>query len=317
MILSDFNAITIAAVVGSAFREKTPMDESLVRHIILNKFREINTKLTGEFGDHLILCDHRSWRKDYFKYYKANRATNREASAVDWDMIFRTVNEMRDVFNTSFPFYVVQKEGLEADDLIAAFAKLADEPVCIVSKDGDFNQLHSDRVHQWEFSKKRFIKDSDPELNRLIKIIKGDKGDGIPNVLSADDTFVTPGKRQGVLTENRLMKMIEYAQKDFLNAPVELKRNWDRNKTLIDLTNPVQSALDAFDIYKHQKSTKQITKKEVMDYLVKNKMMILMGKLNDFFPKKGEVTEFNTKSERSVTETITKDIGFGSLENFL
>jgi len=318
VILSDFSAITITAITGAAFREKTKMDESLIRHIIMNKFREINVKLSGEFGDHVILCDHRSWRKDYFKFYKANRGKSREESAVDWDMIFRIMDEMRDVFAEHFPFYVIKKEGCEADDLIAAFAKYIPEPVCIVSKDGDFNQLHSDRVHQWEFSKKRFIKDPDPAMNRMLKIIRGDKGDGIPNILSDDDTFVTKGKRQTVLTEKRVLELLDHAKDEFVRAPTEVKRNYDRNKTLIDLTVPVQIAVDAIDIYKEQKETKEFTKKGVMDYLVKNKMIILMSKLNDFFPRKGETTDFNTKCERSIKNQIKpQDTAFGSLEDFL
>jgi hypothetical protein len=219
MILTDYSALCIASITGAVFREKITLNDNLLRHIILNKYRELNVKLSSQFGELLVLCDSKSWRKDYFPYYKAHRQKLKDDSVIDWDMVFRVMDEMKVILHENFPFYVVSVKNCEADDLIAAFAYKADSPVCIVSKDKDFYQLQKNPlVKQWDYSSKDFIEINEPDYFRNELIIKGDSGDGVPNILSDDDTFVTEGKRQKPITKKRLQDLMIHTKDDFVSA---------------------------------------------------------------------------------------------------
>lgn len=258
------------------------LDENVIKHIVFSTFRNIHIKLGDTYGEHLLLCDSRSWRKDAFEYYKAKRNDGKAESPFDWDLIFRMMDEIREAFDKYFPFTVVKKKGCEADDLIASFALCLDEPVVIVSKDHDFYQLHKHNVKQFDYSKKKMIEIQDPADARIRHIIGGDVGDGVPNVLSDDDTFVVPGKRQKQMRKERVVECLEWAKNDFKDAPKELKRNWDRNKMLVDLTEPVPAAVEAFEEYKVQ-DKKEVTIQDTMKFLAEHKMVVLMSKVNDFY----------------------------------
>lgn len=287
MILTDFSAVSIASIINSATRERISLDENVIKHIVFTTFKNIHKILGGEFGQHLLLCDSRSWRKDEFEYYKANRVKD-SSGAIDWDLIHRMMDEIREAFDKHFPFHVIKEKNCEADDLIAAFVKKANEPVVIVSKDKDFYQLHRAGVQQWDYSKKKFIVIDNPDEFRLEHIIRGDSGDGVPNIMSDDDTFVNADKRQKKMTSKRLKEFNELAKVDFVGAPVELKRNWSRNKMLIDLTTPKDFALSAVDKY-NTADRKIVTQNDTSNYLASHKMIVLFSKVSEFF--KGKDTQ--------------------------
>ena len=70
----------------------------------------------------------------------------------------------------------------------------------------------------------------DPEEYLNEDIVKGDSSDGVPNVLSPDNTFVD-GLRQKPLSKKKIASIADG------NLPNdEVKRNYQRNETLIDLT---------------------------------------------------------------------------------
>lgn len=313
-------------------QEKLTLDENIVKHIVLSKYRDITKQLGGEFGDHILLCDGRSWRKDVYKYYKANRGDKTEDEGpIDWALVFRMMDECKAIFEEHFPFYVIRHPRMEADDLIAAFALQADEPVVIVSKDKDFFQLHSDTVHQWDYSKKKFIDHPDPARQRLELIIRGDSGDGVPSILSDDDTFVNDAKRQPQMREKRFAQCLEWAKNDFEDAPekyvlckehkkagviipektCDITRNWHRNKELIDLMTPKQEAMDMINRYYEQKP-KNVSKMDTANFLTKNKMVMLLGKVSDFFENGNSSPVVKRKPKPKVTST-----GTGSLSKFL
>ena len=89
-------------------------------------------------------------------------------------------------------------EGAEADDIIGTLVPrhIMSENILIISSDGDFPQLQmyngrsSFTVKQYNPSQKKFIISENPLQELKEKIIRGDKGDGIPNVLSSSDCFV-------------------------------------------------------------------------------------------------------------------------------
>lgn len=300
MILTDFSAVAISALVHSAIKEKQTLDENVVKHITFSTFRNIHKKLGNKFGEHLLLCDDRSWRKDEFEYYKANRSNKDDDDGpIDWQLIFRQMEEIKEAFDKHFPFHVIQQKGAEADDLIAIFAKQAKENVCIVSRDHDFFQLQRyPHVVQYSSIDKRFLKTEDPIDFRIRHIIGGDSGDGVPNILSDDDTFVNPYKRQARMTEKRLAECLEWAKNNFIDAPEKyiiakktkkapekycnIKKNWARNKNMVDLINLKPWLQESVDKY-YTQDKKKVTKNDTANYLASKKMIGLMGKISDFY----------------------------------
>jgi hypothetical protein len=95
MIIFDFNQIAIANLMEQIGSSKTAVDESLVRHMVLNTIRSLKTKFSADYGELSICCDDKKvWRKEVFKFYKANRKKAREDSELDWGAIFNSLNKI-------------------------------------------------------------------------------------------------------------------------------------------------------------------------------------------------------------------------------
>ena len=97
------------------------IDTGLLRHMVLNSIRAYNLKFRNEYGELIIACDGgRSWRKDVFPYYKANRKKSRDESELNWSEIFEALNAIRDELRDNFPYRVIHVNNAEADDVIGA-----------------------------------------------------------------------------------------------------------------------------------------------------------------------------------------------------
>ena len=234
MIILDYNQVALASLMVSG-PKNINANEDLLRHMILNSIRMNKVKFEKEFGELIIACDATSnWRKQFFPYYKANRKKNRQDSGLDWNEIFRVLNMVRDELAEFFPYPTVRVEHAEADDVIATLCRehgreLGGEPILILSGDKDFQQLQRySNVKQYDPTRKKWIRCNDPETFLKEHIMKGDTGDGIPNVLSADDTFVA-NARQKPLRSKRMAELLEH-------VPEELSYNYSRNRMLIDLS---------------------------------------------------------------------------------
>ena len=192
MILIDFTQIAIGSLMVALNRSGDDVDDALIRHLVLNNLRYYRSKFNEEYGELVICCDSKHyWRRDYFPHYKANRKKDRASSGYDWNFIFESLNSVRDEIKTHFPYKVLEIYGAEADDIIATLVKSndGDTPNLIVSSDKDFIQLHRFNVKQYSPVSKKFVNGSDPIGYLREHIIKGDRSDGVPNVLSPDDTF--------------------------------------------------------------------------------------------------------------------------------
>jgi len=241
MILIDMNQVCISNLmmqIGS--KRQNDVDENLVRHMVLNSVRMYRSRFSEEFGE-LVLCydSKKYWRRDYFPNYKSNRKKDREASGLDWNLIFETLNNIRDEIKEHFPYKVLEVEGAEADDCIATIVDYvsktptAYEKVLILSGDKDFIQLQKHNfVKQFSPVLKKFVNGQDPHLYIREHILKGDRSDGIPNFLSSDDTFVNE-LRQKPLAKKKISTWVELEPEDYCTE--EMMRNYQRNKTLIDL----------------------------------------------------------------------------------
>jgi hypothetical protein len=245
MILVDMNQVCISNLMVSLSTSQT-ISEGLVRHMVLNSLRYYRSKFSKEYGE-LVLCydSKHYWRRKEFPYYKGTRKKDREKSSLDWNEIFEVLNRIRDEIKENLPYKVIEVDGAEADDVIASLVKdqayrnirlqnnmQPPQKVLIMSGDKDFQQLQRYKfVSQYNPIQKKFVMCEDPKKYLLEHIIKGDRGDGIPNYLSDDDTFVS-GKRQRPLSKVKLERWLDMSPEQFCDDVTA--QNYERNRKLID-----------------------------------------------------------------------------------
>ena len=288
MILIDFTQVVIGSLMVALNRGED-LIEDLVRHLVLNNIRYYRTRFIEKYGEVVICCDSRHyWRKDYFPNYKANRKIDRKKSEYDWDFIFETLNTIRSEIKDNFPYKVLEVYGAEADDIIAVLTQQrASENNVIVSSDKDFIQLHWVNIDQYSPVTKKMLTHPFPKQYLSEHILKGDRSDGVPNILSPDDTF-TENKRQkpmrkAVIAEV-LDQMIAFDAQDLYmlaKCPKDTwMRNWQRNETLIDLTKipspVVHDILIEFD------EVKVGDRSNLFNYFVEKRLNNLVENLGEF-----------------------------------
>ena len=284
MIIVDLNQISISNLMAQIGNHtNTKIEESLVRHMVLNTLRSIKTKFQ-EYGEMVIACDDKHcWRRDAFPYYKANRKKSREQSELDWPMIFDTLNKIKSELKEFFPYRVIQVEGAEADDVIGTLVLMegkmlsVGKEILIVSGDKDFAQLQRfSNVTQYDPIKKKFVNCANPESFLKEHILKGDRGDGIPNVLSPDSCFVR-GDRQKPMTAK---KIAQYISMSVLEMDDNTKRNFKRNEQLIDLLNTPEDIRQK--ILKQYQQQDNKGRDKMFNYFISFKLKNLMEHVGEF-----------------------------------
>ena len=246
-------------------------------------------KFSDEYGELVLCCDNsNNWRKEIFEHYKAPRKVQREKSDFDWNNLFTILNNIRRELKETFPYKMVYIDHAEADDIIATLVlnreeKLngvvsEQEPILILSSDKDFVQLQRfENVKQYSPLKKKFLNTDNPETFLREHILKGDSSDGIPNFLSADDTFVSE-KRQKPLSKKKLSVWCELDPEHFCEG--EMLRNYQRNEMLIDLTRVPANLQEQIMSSYHEQPTNGRSK--LFNYFVKHKLKNLMENISEF-----------------------------------
>ena len=283
MILLDYSQIALSNIFIQKLNE-----ENMIRHMILNSIRMYNKRYRDEYGQMVICVDSgNSWRKQLFPHYKANRKKNRdENSNMDWPEIFRILTMVREEIQENLPYKVIQIDTCEADDIIGTLAMQTQEfgqhePVMIVSSDKDFIQLQRFKnVKQFSPIQKKMVTDKNPLTYMWNHIMRGDAGDGVPNVLSADDTFVSDAS-QSPLRQTRIDEWINNAENLRDVMPQEIYRNYQRNKKLIDLTEvPEELQTQIINTFDEQKVP---MKMKVLNYLIKKRCNQLIEVVEEFY----------------------------------
>ena len=237
-------------------------------HITFNSIK----KAWNDFeGKHVVFClEGRSWRKDFYKPYKANRKETRDAMTVreqEEDKLFwEAFDEFKNFISEKTNVTVLQHKQLEADDLIAGFIQMHPHSEhVIISTDSDFHQLLASNVKQYNgvadethtingiFDKKgKLVKDKktgepkvvpNPEWILFEKCIRGDSSD---NVFSAYPGVRTKGSKNKVgLTEafeDRASKGYSWNNlmlqrwTDHNGEEHRVLEDYNRNVTLVDLS---------------------------------------------------------------------------------
>ena len=275
------NQIALASVMMQLRMNDTKeVDEDMVRHMILNSIRNYMMQFKSDYvesdADVILAWDSKHyWRRDYYPQYKAGRKKTRESSNLDWNEIFGVTNKIRDEIKENLPYKSVEVYGAEADDIIAIVSNSYDK-VMIVSSDKDFIQLHKENVKQWSPVTKQEVNGHDPDTYIKEHVLKGDSGDGVPNVLSPDHTF-TDGLRQKPLGKKRIEKMINENMSDWND---EVKRNYQRNYKLINLKN-IPKDIQSNIVDEISKSSCG-DRSKLLNYFTVNKLKTLTENIGDF-----------------------------------
>tara|TARA_Y100000034_G_scaffold72807_1_gene87734 strand:+ start:77 stop:925 length:849 start_codon:yes stop_codon:yes gene_type:complete len=281
MILLDFSQTMIGSFMAMS-RGQLVVEEDLLRHTVLNTIRQYKQTHRRIYdcgaGPGLVICcdSEKNWRKEFFPEYKANRKKRREDDTTDWKSLFEFLNEMIEDLRNYFPYRVVKVDRAEADDIIAVLVQEEHwNPTLIISSDKDFIQLHEyEGVSQWSPLTKDWVT-GDPKELLWEKLIRGDAGDGVPNILSSDDTFVTEGKRQRPISK----KKMELWKADRNTWTEDMARNFNRNETMVDLSkSPESIRINIINEYKEQSPTHG----RLMDYFVEKRLKNLMEHISEF-----------------------------------
>lgn len=286
MILLDLNQVMISNLMIQ-IKGKTDLNEDLVRHMVLNSIRMYRNKFVKDYGELVICCDDKNyWRKDLFPYYKAHRKEDREKSDLDWGAIFDALNKIREELKEFFPYRVIQVDRAEADDIIGVIVdrfgvhlKNDDsEKILILSGDKDFGQLQKYvNVDQFSPITKKWIRITDPFRFLKEHIMKGDRGDGIPNFLSADSCIIAK-ERQKPLSSKKMESWIDLEPEMFCDEM--MLRNYKRNQELVDLScipNEIRFKVnEKFDKYVIPE------RKGLLNYFIKKRLKLLLEHVGEF-----------------------------------
>ena len=284
MIIVDLNQVMLSNLLMSLGKHtNASIEENMVRHMVLNSLRSYRVKFGAEYGELVIACDNTNyWRRQVFPYYKASRKKNQEASELNWNDIFQCINKIRQELKDYFPYRVIDIESAEADDIIGTLVKefgvdIGGEPILIMSGDKDFIQLHTyANVKQYDPTRKKWVSHNDPQRFLKEHILKGDSGDGVPNILSSDNCFVV-GERQRPLTTKKIDQFISM---DPSKMETVISRNYFRNAQLIDLNNTPNEIREKVMLSYHNQKGKDRSK--LMNYFIANKLRNLTESIGDF-----------------------------------
>lgn len=284
MILIDLSQTLHAAIaVDFVQDENSELSEDRVRFIVLNIIRANKVKFEKEFGKVVICCDaSNSWRKDVFPYYKFKRAEGKEESLIDWSVVYKSFNLIREEIKEYFSYPVIHVDRCEGDDIIAILCQnFPDEKIKILSSDKDFVQLHTNpNVTQYSPTMKSDITNIDPVRQLRKLVLKGDGSDGVPSVFSNDNYLAIreKGERSKSISEKMITESIEDLD-EFLTK-YDIKRNYLRNEQLIDLSKIPQELTEA--VLQEYKNQLEKPKKMLLPYLIKNKQKMLLERIADF-----------------------------------
>ena len=287
MIFVDFSQVMISNTMVHLGKHETTVDEGMMRHMILNSLRMTKNTYGKKYGELVICCDARNyWRRDIFPYYKAHRKVSRDKSPVDWNQVYGVLNKVRDEIVETFPYKVIQVEKAEADDIIGVLAKHfgtalnneSTERNLVLSSDKDFGQLQKfANVDQYSPITKKWLRVDNPKDFLMEHIIRGDRGDGIPNFLSADSAIISK-TRQTAIAKKKVAVWLKQEPAEFCDD--NMMRNFKRNEQLVDLDmvpEAISSAIiNQFENYKVPE------RRGLLNYFIKNKLKNLMDCISEF-----------------------------------
>ncbi|QDH49150.1 ribonuclease [Pantoea phage Phynn] len=243
VVIIDVSNIATATLMAN-FRPATQdsINESIIRHIVLDTIRSNVVKFKGEYPEIVLAFDdNKYWRRNKAWYYKKHRKAEKEKSDWDWDRLSGFLNPTYDEVRTTLPYKGIRVDFAEADDVIAVVTKDAvakGKRVLIVSADSDFAALQKfPSVKQWSPTLKKWVtcKHGSPEADLRMKIIKGDKKDSIACIKIRSDYIVTKveGERAPSIMQKELDVWLESVDPTIEMTP-EMAARYRENEELRD-----------------------------------------------------------------------------------
>ena len=282
MILVDLSQIMMASTMMSMEKGQTEADLDFVRHSVLNSLRMFRSTYHETYGELVICCDApNSWRREHFPQYKAGRKTTRDSSPLNWSQIFDCFNTIKTELKTIFPYKFIQVDKAEADDIIGLLSRTEsrNEKVMIISSDKDFIQLHQyENVYKWSPVTKKLVNGIEPHGYLFEHILRGDKSDGIPNVLSKDNSIVD-GVRQKPITKKYVENFVMH-NAELSGRTDEEIRNFHRNQKLIDLNETPPSLCE--QIWEEYQKEPEGKRRDLLTFFVEKKLNNLIETIGDF-----------------------------------
>ena len=298
-ILIDFSQVVLSACY--AFSDQLSIDNedktqarNLVRHVILSQLKHYNTAYKEKYGKLIVCCDGKHyWRRKLFAPYKACRKKARAESNLDWKLIFEVIDQTIQDLKENFLFPVIQIDDAEGDDVIATLTKYFQEnemveqnvlfsfpqDVLIVSSDKDLVQLHKyENVTQIAPMNKKKVTDPNPSQYLIEKVIKGDRGDGIPSILNPEDTYINEQVKPLTMTKKRLTALLECGIDNCEDEFV--KKRWLMNRQLIDFAY-IPKQLEQ-QIIEHYTTPIRGTRSKIFNYLISHKCNIFVRDVSAF-----------------------------------
>lgn len=260
--------------------------EGMLRSLILNSVRGYKRKFGSKYGQIIIAVDSRTyWRRQIFPHYKANRKAARASNnTIDWTIVFDAMNDVKSALKEHFKYKVIEVDGAEADDIIGVLTryKHTEESIMIISSDHDFKQLQQyNNVKQWSPMHNILVKCDSPKAYLSEHIIRGDKGDGIPNYLSRSNFFVDKGdkERQKNITKKKVADAQRYSAEKFCENTDELAR-YKENEMLIDLSKIPEDIRNT--ILREYEVVPTGSRNAMMSYMMKWRMRQQLSMLDEF-----------------------------------
>jgi hypothetical protein len=132
-------------------------------------------------------------------------------------------------------------------------------------------------VFQWSPRTKKFLKEDFPEKQLRALIVKGDRGDGIPNILSNDDCLVE-GLRQKPMSKKRILELLNISPEKAFEG--EILRNFKRNETLIDL-GCIPDKIE-INIKIQYESDQYLGRDRMLNYFIKHRLKDMTESIQEF-----------------------------------
>lgn len=173
-----------------------------------------------------IAVDSKSWRKDVYPEYKANRVKD-DKDKFFWEIYHHVFyNFLEEIKKFMGIWYVIKSDMAEADDIIAVLLQekfnINSFKNYILSSDKDFRQLLDlpFSVNIYDSDKKQFMEAEPGLLEKMI--IMGDRGDNIKPI----EKGIGIVKAEKIIKENKLQELLQNP---------EIKNNYHINRRLISL----------------------------------------------------------------------------------
>lgn len=282
MIIYDISNMFFEVVHSYYAKETKPLTKELLRGLMLERLAYFGRKFKQHANKHILAFDSRTgyWRRDIFKPYKLNRKITRDQDEkVDWNTLFTYFNEIVEEWKESLPFYCLQIDKAEADDIFATICfryARSESHIVIISSDEDIVQLqtHYSNISQYSLKRRAMITKENTKYDLFDHIVKGDAGDGIPNIRSHENILIEKTEKQKSIFKKELdvwRVNFRYPEK-FCDD--EMLKRFKINQMIIDFGSIPMEIIDAIDeSYINYKLPKQ----KMFDYFIKHRLTKMMG----------------------------------------